>query len=139
MAYLAEWLVAHDAVVKPKMLAGYRHDVDHYIVPRIGRMGLQALGPAVIQAVSRPGQDGWALSVITVSHIHHTLRKALADGVDVEQIARCPSGRTVEAPRSRESTACERDECHRHEEDQGVGPAMSWANGVASASSPDKV
>jgi len=38
-----------------------------------------------------------------------------------------------------ESTACERDECHRHEEDQRVGPAMSWANGVASASSPDKV
>ena len=38
-----------------------------------------------------------------------------------------------------ESMARERDECHRHEEDQRVGPTMSWANGVASASSPDKV
>ena len=38
-----------------------------------------------------------------------------------------------------ESTACERDECPRHDEDQLAGPTMSWANLVASASSPDKV
>ncbi len=38
-----------------------------------------------------------------------------------------------------ESTACERDECPRHDEDQLAGPTMSWANRVASASSPDKV
>jgi hypothetical protein len=42
MAYLAEWLVAQAAVLKLKTLSGYRHDVDHYIVPRIGRMGMQA-------------------------------------------------------------------------------------------------
>lgn len=29
--YLAEWLAAHTSTVKPKTLAGYRHDIDHYI------------------------------------------------------------------------------------------------------------
>jgi hypothetical protein len=51
--YLAEWVEAHAATVKPKTLAGYRHDIDHYIVPRIGRMRLQALRPAVISKLYR--------------------------------------------------------------------------------------
>ena len=89
--YLAEWAEAHASTVKPKTLAGYRHDIDHYIVPRIGRMRLQALRPAVISKLYRDlaehgGRDGGPLSVSTVSHIHRTLRKALADAVDVEQV-----------------------------------------------------
>jgi integrase len=51
--YLAEWAEAHAATVKPKTLAGYRHDIEHYIVPRIGRMRLQALRPAVISKLYR--------------------------------------------------------------------------------------
>src|ERR1017187_396577 len=89
--YLSEWLDAHASTVKPKTLAGYRHDIDHYIVPRIGRMRLQALRPAVISKLYRDlaehgGRDGRPLSVSTVSHIHRTLRKALADAVDIEQV-----------------------------------------------------
>ena len=89
--YLAEWVEAHATTVKPKTLAGYRHDIEHYIVPRIGRMRLQALRPAVISKLYRDlaehgGRDGRALSATTVSHIHRTLRKALADAVDVEQL-----------------------------------------------------
>jgi hypothetical protein len=89
--YLAEWAEAHASTVKPKTLAGYRHDIDHYIVPRIGRMRLQALRPAVISKLYRDlaehgGRNGQPLSVSTVSHIHRTLRKALADAVDVEQV-----------------------------------------------------
>ena len=69
--------------MKPKTLAGYRHDIDHYIVPRIGHMRLQALRPAAISKLYRDlaehgGRDGRALSATTVSHIHRTLRKALA-------------------------------------------------------------
>jgi len=46
--HLAEWVEAHAATVKPKTLAGYRHDIDHYIVPRIGRMRpLEATGSSV--------------------------------------------------------------------------------------------
>ena len=89
--FLAEWIDAHAATVKPKTLAGYRHDVDHYIVPRIGRLRLQALRPAVISKLYRDlaehgGHDGAPLSAWTVSHIHRTLRKALADAVHVEQL-----------------------------------------------------
>jgi integrase len=61
--YLAEWLEAHASTVKPKTLAGYRHDINHYIVPRFGRMRLQALRPAVISKLCRDlaehgGRDG---------------------------------------------------------------------------------
>jgi integrase len=77
--------------VKPKTFAGYRHDIDHYIVPHIGRMRLQALRPAVISKFYRDladhgGRDGRPLSAWTVSHVHRTLRKALADAVNVEQL-----------------------------------------------------
>ena len=65
--YLSEWLDSHASTVKPKTLAGYRHDIDHYIVPRIGRMRLQALRPAVISKLYRDlaehgGRDGRPLS-----------------------------------------------------------------------------
>jgi hypothetical protein len=43
--------------VKPKTFAGYRHDIDHYIVLRIGRMRLQALRPAVISKLYRDLAD----------------------------------------------------------------------------------
>jgi hypothetical protein len=51
--YLAEWAEAHASTVEPKTLAGYRHDIEHYIVPRIGRMRLQALRPAVLSKFYR--------------------------------------------------------------------------------------
>jgi integrase len=89
--YLAQWLEAHATTVKPKTFGGYRHDIDHYIVPRIGRMRLQALRPAVISKLYRDlsedgGKDGRPLSAWTISHVHRTLRKALADAVDVDQV-----------------------------------------------------
>ncbi|MGH3262402.1 MAG: tyrosine-type recombinase/integrase, partial [Trebonia sp.] len=104
-AYLAEWLEAHAATVKPKTLAGYRHDIDHYIVPRIGRVRLQALRPAVVSKLYRDlaehgGRDGRALSATTVSHIHRTLRKALADAVDVEQLLAANPATRSKRPRS---------------------------------------
>jgi integrase len=103
--YLAEWVEAHATTVKPKTLAGYRHDIEHYIVPRIGRMRLQALRPAVISKLYRDladhgGRDGRALSATTISHIHRTLRKALADAVDVEQLLTANPAARSKRPRS---------------------------------------
>jgi integrase len=103
--YLAEWVEAHAATVKPKTFAGYRHDIDHYIVPRIGRMRLQALRPTVISKLYRDlaehgGRDGRPLSATTVSHIHRTLRKALADAVDVEQLLAANPAARSKRPRS---------------------------------------
>jgi integrase len=106
--YLAEWVEAHAATVKPKTLAGYRHDIDHYIVPCIGRMRLQALRPAVISKLYRDlaehgGRDGRALSATTVSHIHRTLRKALADAVDVEQLLAANPAARSKRPRNNQA------------------------------------
>ena len=105
-AYLAEWLEAHASTVKPKTLAGYRHDIDHYIVPYIGHMRLQALRPAVISKLYRElaehgGRDGGPLSAWTVSHIHRTLRKALEDAVHVEQLLAVNPAEQSKRPRQR--------------------------------------
>src|SRR5215813_10980902 len=105
-AYLAEWLEAHATTVKPKTLAGYRHDIEHYILPRIGRMRLQALRPAVISKLYRDlaqhgGRDSRALSATTVSHIHRTLRKALADAVGVEQLLAVKPAERSKRPHNR--------------------------------------
>jgi integrase len=104
--YLAEWVETHASTVKPKTLAGYRHDIDHYIVPRIGRMRLQSLRPAVISKLYRDlaehgGRDGRPLSAWTISHIHRTLRKALADAVNVEQLLAVNPAERSKRPRDR--------------------------------------
>jgi len=103
--FLAEWIETHALAVKPKTLAGYRHDIDHYIVPRIGRMRLQALRPAVISKLYRElaehgGHDGGPLSTWTIAHVHRTFRKALADAVQVEQLL--PSNPAERSKRPRE-------------------------------------
>jgi integrase len=104
--YLAEWVEAHAATVKPKTIAGYRHDIDHYIVPRLGRLRLQALRPAVLSRfyrdlAERGGRDGRPLSAWTISHIHRTLRKALADAVHVEQLLAVNPAERSKLPRDR--------------------------------------
>jgi integrase len=95
-------LAVYAATVKPKTLAGYRHDIDHYIVPR---MRLQALRPAVISKLYRDlaehgGRDGRVLSATTVSHIHRTLRKALAAAVDIEQLLAANPAARSKRPRN---------------------------------------
>jgi integrase len=89
--YLTEWLEAHATSVKPKTYSGYRHDIEHYIVPNIGRMRLQGLRPAIVSKLYRDisdhgGKGGRPLSAWTISHVHRTLRKALADAVDIDQV-----------------------------------------------------
>lgn len=46
--YLTSWLDAHSLEVKPRTLAGYRDYINRYVVPRIGRMRLQAVKPATL-------------------------------------------------------------------------------------------
>jgi integrase len=75
------------------------------ICDRIGRTRLQALRPAVISKLYRDlaehgGRDGQALSATTVSHIHRTLRKALADAVTVEQLLPTNPAARSKRPRS---------------------------------------
>jgi integrase len=46
------------------------------------------------------GRDGRPLSAITVAHIHRTLRKALADAVDVEQLLAANPAARSKRPKS---------------------------------------
>jgi integrase len=89
--YLAEWLEAHAVEVKPKTLAGYRHDVERYVVPRLGGIPLQSLRPATLSRFYRElladgGRNGGPLSARSVDRVHRTLRKALNDAVHVERL-----------------------------------------------------
>ncbi len=109
--YLAEWLETHEASVKRGSIAGYRADVERYIVPRIGGLRLQSLRPAVLSKLYRelaasggkPNKrhpDGRPLSASTVAHVHRTLRKALTDAVQVEQLLATNPAERAKLPRA---------------------------------------
>jgi integrase len=90
-AYLRRWLVAYEVAVKPATLACYRHGLEHYVIPRIGHIRLQAIQPATITILYREllecgGQAGGPLSPATVNHVHRVLRKALNDAVYVYRL-----------------------------------------------------
>lgn len=102
--YLLEWLETHAGSVKPKTLAGYRYDVEHYINPRIGGQRLQGLRPAVVSKMYRDlsvggGRNGGALSARSIAHAHTTLRKALNDAVNVEQLIASNPAERAKRPR----------------------------------------
>jgi integrase len=104
--YLTEWLDGHEASVKRGTIAGYRADVERYISPRIGGLRLQSLRPAIISKFYRDlathgGEDGQPLSPSTVAHVHRTLRKALTDAVQVEQLLATNPAERAKLPRTR--------------------------------------
>ena len=101
-SYLREWLGTYQVAVKPTTFEGYRHNVEHYVIPRIGNQRLQALRPATISKLYRDlldhgGRREGPLSPLTVDGIHRTLRKAFNDAVRVEQLL--PSNPVVRATR----------------------------------------
>ena len=101
-SYLREWLETYQVAVKPTTFEGYRHNVEHYVIPRIGNQRLQALRPATISKLYRDlldhgGRREGPLSPLTVDGIHRTLRKAFNDAVRVEQLL--PSNPVVRATR----------------------------------------
>jgi integrase len=104
--FLPEWLEAHAGSVKPGTVAGYRADIERYIVPRIGGLRLQSLRPAMLSRFYRElatsgGKDGRPLSASTVAHVHRTLRKALTDAVRVEQVLATNPAERAKLPRAR--------------------------------------
>jgi integrase len=104
--YLAEWVDAHTASVKPGTARGYRDDIERYIAPRIGGLRLQSLRPAMLSKLYRElresgGRDGRPLSASTVAHVHRTLRKALTDAVRVEQVLTTNPAERAKLPRAR--------------------------------------
>jgi len=109
--YLTEWLETHEASVKRGTIAGYRADVERYILPRIGGLRLQSLRTAILSKLYRelaasggePDEchpDGRPLSASTVAHVHRTLRKALTDAVQVEQLLASNPAERAKLPRA---------------------------------------
>ena len=101
-AYLREWLETYSVAVKPTTFCGYKHNVEHYTIPRIGNLRLQAVRPATISKLYRDllehgGRREGPLSPLTVDGVHRTLRKAFNDAVRVEQLL--PSNPVVRATR----------------------------------------
>jgi len=108
--YLLEWLETHMGSVKPKTLAGYRYDIERYVIPRIGGQRLQGLRPAVVSKLYRDlasggGRGGQPLSARSVEHVHRTLRKALNDAVNVEQLITTNPAERAQRPRTARSEA----------------------------------
>jgi integrase len=89
--YLRQWLDVHSLETKPKTLAGYRWLTDHYVVPRIGALRMQAVRPMHVSGLYRElldggGRGGRPLSRSTIDAVHRVLRKAFNDAVNSEQI-----------------------------------------------------
>jgi len=103
--YLLEWLETHAGSVKPKTLAGYRYNVEHWVIPHIGGQRLQGVRPAGISKLYRDllaegGRNGKPLSPRSVEAIHRTLRKALNDAVNVERLITSNPAERAKLPRS---------------------------------------
>lgn len=79
--------------LKPSTFDSYRDVVERHIVPQLGREPLAKLTPAKVRAwvaakQSQPGARGRPLSARSVAYYHAVLRKALADAVRDELVAR---------------------------------------------------
>ena len=92
-----EWLPALEATIRPTTFLSYKGHVERHIVPALGRIPLQQLTGAQINAfyaklLSQSGNDQKrGISPSTVRRIHATLHRALRDAVRWNQIPRSPA------------------------------------------------
>ena len=91
-----EWLPAIESTIRPTTFLSYRGHVERHLVPALGRIPLQQLTGAQINAfyaklLSQGGDDGKRkISPSTVRRIHATLHRALKDAVRWNKIPRKP-------------------------------------------------
>ena len=92
-----EWLPAIASTIRPTTFLSYQGHVERHLVPALGRLPLQQLTGAHINAfyaklLSQGGDDGKRkISPSTVRRIHATLHRALKDAVRWNQIPRSPA------------------------------------------------
>jgi integrase len=79
-AYTYRWLGGVEGSVRSSTLEKYRRDLEHHILPNLGRVPLARLGPQHLQhcysALSAAG-----LSPTSVRHVHAVLHRALGQAV----------------------------------------------------------
>jgi len=119
-AYLEdEWLPAIRATVRPSTFISYELNVRR-VVDRIGSVPLQKLTPAGLNALygdlgtEKSERTGKPLSPRTIRYVHTVLRRALADAVKWNRLARnpadlatAPSAKAAKAPKPATWTAAE--------------------------------
>jgi integrase len=88
--FLYEWLEAIRATIRATTFASYRVNVEARIIPALGHVKLQALGPAALNRFYAELADA-GLSAKTIRNIHVILHKALADAVRWGRISRNPA------------------------------------------------
>ena len=92
-----EWLPVIESTVCPTTFLSYRGHVERHLVPALGRVPLQQLSGAQINAfyvklLGQGGDDGKRkVSPSTVRRIHATLHRALKDAVRWNKIPRSPA------------------------------------------------
>jgi hypothetical protein len=91
--FCEQWLTLQTGRVKASTLYSYRHNLEHYLIPRIGDVRLQKLTAGRLTQVyaelaASGGRNGAPLSLRTVQYVHATIRKALNDAVRQGVIAR---------------------------------------------------
>lgn len=101
--WLTTWMKAHRATLKPSTAASYQAKIDAYLVPNLGTLKLQALGPARLSALwadlaDRGGKNGRPLSPRSVEYTRAILRRACADAI-VERLLSVNPVQGSKAPR----------------------------------------
>jgi integrase len=93
-AFMRQWLDAIRATVRPSTIRTYRILTETHIVPRIGRLQLQRLTPAHLDALysdlllNGRRRGGGELSPRTARAVHLTIHKALRYAVDKDMLPR---------------------------------------------------
>jgi integrase len=103
--FLEAWLRDYAALrVSPRTLQAYQHQVKAHLIPRIGRVRLDRLTPAVLQKlyadllVDGHRKRVGGISGATTQNIHNLLRSALGVAVKQGRLARNPCD-AAEPPR----------------------------------------
>lgn len=83
-----EWLPGVRSSLRPLTFESYAGNVRNHVVPRVGSVRLQALAPAMLNAMY--AELGSSLAPRTVRYIHTILHRAFADAVKWNRLSRSP-------------------------------------------------
>jgi integrase len=80
------WLPMTEPRVKPTTFHSYRQNLELHVIPVLGQQRLQQLTPPILTGLygrlAQASENRKGLSAKTISYIHSTLHKVLADAVD---------------------------------------------------------
>ena len=88
-----DWLPAVEATLRPSTFESYAGNLRRHVIPAIGSTRLQHVTPAMLNKLY--GDLGEHMSAATVRYVHVITRRALADAVMADALARNPADRAM--------------------------------------------